>query len=545
MEVTDLKSQLSAYVTEVVEHVDVDDVLSHDIVELQSPHRRLRSRVRPMWIVTAALVFVIGTVGLVPLLINTPAPPDATLDPVATTAPEGAPPDDEGAFYPFVDVVDGRASLDVTFPDGTTAIVSWPQELELAESGVFLEAAAYTQTAGGPDGRVLVIHRGPFERIAEAYGGGTLLAEYPGAEGSTVEFWRFPAFEWDYLVYQFGDWVVMAYDYRVLAEERMTEEERSRWASSLTGRETPDGFLVLDAAEPLHIGGPDYSNSPPAITLRSPEGGVRLEARPCEPSNQADAWCDPSGQIQISTPGAATDFERLVSDTLEVTVSEASTRDQGMPETTIDLLDGSNLAVVAPSELRLSGYLFTIDVPGILSSNVDLSHDVDPSDPNAVDEAAVLETNLGNGIRLWRADREGQPFYMTVDLGEWGAFLHVGNETAPQTDLLLSLADRLSGQASESGVVLQNESPEFFTTYLSNPDTSDQIHLGANQCVRELVPGAEIVEDPVRGEIIRGEGYASWCDEEANIEVMVHGDEQFVGQVLDGMTLNRTQPQAP
>jgi hypothetical protein len=543
--VTDLKSQLSAYVTEVVEHVDVDDILSHDVVELQSPHRPLRSRVRPMWIVTAALVLVIGTVGLVPLLINTPAPPDATLDPVATTTPEDAPRDDEGAYYPVVDVVEGQASLDVTFPDGTTAIFSWPQELELAESGVFLEAAAYTQTSGGPDGRVLVIHRGPFERIAEAYGGGTLLAEYPGAEGSTVEFWRFPAFEWDYLVYRFGDWVVMAYDYRVLAEERMTEDERSMWASSLTGRETPDGFLILDAAEPLHVGGPDYSNSSPAITLRSPEGGVRLEARPCDPSNQVDAWCDPSGQIRISTPGATTDFEDLVRDNLAVTVDGASPQDQAMAEATIDLLDGSNLEIAAPTELQLSGYLFTIDVPGILSSNVDLSRGVDPSDPNAVDEAAVLETDLGNGIRLWRADRKGEPFYMTVDLNGWAAFLHVGNEAPPDSELLLSLADRLSAQPNESGVVLQNEAPEFFTTYLSDSNSENQIHLGVNQCVRELIPGSEVVEDPVCGEVIRGEGYTSWCDEEANIEVMVYGEEQFVGQELNGMTLNRTQPQGP
>lgn len=542
MEVTDLKSQLSAYVTEVVEHVDVDDVLSHDIVELQSPNRRLRSRVRPMWIVTAALVFVIGTVGLVPLLINTPAPPDATLDPVATTTPEDTPPDEEGAFYPVVDVVDGRATLDVTFPDGTTAIVSWPQELELAEDGVFLEAAAYTQTSGGPDGRVLVIHRGPFERIAEAYGGGTLLAEYPGAEGSTVEFWRFPAFEWDYLVYQFDDWVVMAYDYRVLAEERMTEEQRSMWASSLTGRETPDGFLILDAAEPLDIGGPDYSSSPPAITLRSPEGGVRLEARPCEPSNQVDAWCDPSGQIRISTPDAASDFEDLVRDNLAVTVDGASPEDQAMSEATIDLLDGSNLEIAAPTELQLSGYLFTIDVPGILSSNVDLSRGVDPSDPNAVDGAAVLETDFGNGIRLWRADREGQPFYMTVDLNGWAAFLHVGNETPPDTELLLSLADQLSAETSGNGVILHNYSPDFFTTYLSDPNTENQIHLGANQCVRELIPGADVVDDPTRGEVIRGEEYASWCDEDAEIEIMVYGDEQFVEQVVNDMTLNRNQP---
>lgn len=307
MEMADLKTQLSAYVTEIVERIDVEDVLAHDAVELQPSRPGVRSKVRPMWIVTAALAFVVVTVGLVPLLVDGPATPGEV--------PNG----DTGAFYPNVDVVEGRASLEVTFPDGTTANVAWPAELELADGGVVLEAAAYIPTPGGPDGRVLAIHRGPFEQVSEAYGGGTLLTDYPGTDESTVEFWRFPAFEWDYLVYQFGDWVVMVYDYRVLAEERMTEEERSMWARNLTGHETPDGFLVLDAAEPLHIGGPDYLASPPAITLRSPDGGVRLEATPCETSNQADFWCDPSGQIRISTPGAAADFESLIRDNLDVT----------------------------------------------------------------------------------------------------------------------------------------------------------------------------------------------------------------------------------
>ncbi|HEX6300949.1 MAG TPA: hypothetical protein VF148_10835 [Acidimicrobiia bacterium] len=141
----------------------------------------------------------------------------------------------------------------------------------------------------------------------------------------------------------------------------------------------------------------------------------------------------------------------------------STTVDRGeLSTTTIDLLDGSKLEVVGPSELELTGYLFTIEVP-VVQSNVYISPGVDPDDSAAVDQAAVLESDLGGGVRLWRADREGQPLFMTVDLGGWVAFLHVGNDTAPDTEFLLSLAEKLRGDAGENGVVLSNYDVDHFT----------------------------------------------------------------------------------
>ncbi|MFP4555199.1 MAG: hypothetical protein ACLFRT_15265 [Actinomycetota bacterium] len=259
---------------------------------------------------------------------------------------------------------------------------------------------------------------------------------------------------------------------------------------------------------------------------------------PRSTSSQAEEQATTTQPTVATTASSGTTPTRstLSDDDVEMTLDPGR-----LSETTIDLLDGSRLEVVGPSELQPAGYLFTIEVPGILSSNVDLSRDADPADPAAVDQAAVLESDLGNGIRLWRANREGQPFYMTVDLGGWAAFLHVGNEPPPDTELL-SLADQLSAQTSGNGVILHDYSPDFFTTYLSDPNTENQVHLGANKCVRELIPGADVVEDRTLGEVIRGEEYASWCDEAAEIEVMVYGDEQFVEQVINDMTLTRNQP---
>jgi hypothetical protein len=213
-----------------------------------------------------------------------------------------------------------------------------------------------------------------------------------------------------------------------------------------------------------------------------------------------------SGEVAGST--TLTTVLSLPEPTTTVDQEAASERAADVLTTSsLDLLDGSNLEVVMPSELQLTGYFFVIDVPGIGSSNVDLSRGVDPADADSVDEAAVLESNPGNSVRLWRADRDGQPFYLSVNLGEWGAVFHVGNQTSPDTELLLSLAAQLDGVASKDGVVLANLESAHFTTYLSDPHSENQAHLAANQCVREVVPDAEVVEHPVHGALIRRPGY--------------------------------------
>lgn len=250
-----------------------------------------------------------------------------------------------------------------------------------------------------------------------------------------------------------------------------------------------------------------------------------------------------SGEIAGST--TLTTAVSLQESTTTVDEESASTRAADeLTTSSLDLLDGSNLEAVMPSELQLTGYFFVMEVPEIRSSNVDLSRGVDPADAASVDQAAVLESNLGNGVLLWRADREGQPFYLSVDLGGWGAFFHVGNETA-DTEHLLSLAAQLEGVASENGVVLTDYEPDFFTTYLSDPHSENQVHLAANQCVREVVPDADVVEHPVHGDLIRGPGYASWCDEDADIEVTAYGDDQFVKRVVSGMALVRNRQTNP
>lgn len=253
-----------------------------------------------------------------PTTTSMPPPSTTPTTAPAPTEPDTTQGDRTTAFHPDVRVSDGIATVRVTFTDGTSADISWPEDFHFASDGLLPEAVAFVPTAGGPDARNLVIHHGPFERIVETYGDGSLLDEYPGAGGSTVQFWRFPSWEWDYLVYEFGSWVVMVYDYRVLADARMTEEERSMWARNLRGIETESGFLTLDANAPLDVGGPEF-HWPPEIVLSSPDGDIRLEATPCEESDSSDVhWCDETGQIRISTPGEPSAFETRVRQNLTV-----------------------------------------------------------------------------------------------------------------------------------------------------------------------------------------------------------------------------------
>lgn len=211
------------------------------------------------------------------------------------------------------------------------------------------------------------------------------------------------------------------------------------------------------------------------------------------------------------------------------------------PVTVIDLLDGSRLEVIGP-DLELTGYLFFLERPELGgSTNVYLSPVDDPAEAAAT-ESAELEADLGGGVQLWRGDREGQPLFMSVDLDGWIVFLHVGSDAPPNSEDLLALAEELRGEVTEHGVIMPNHDTDTFTTYLGSPGSENSIHLGIGECLREVIPGSEIVEHPARGEAIRGDAYASWCDDANDLEVRVHGDAGFVIQNVGGLTLDRTFP---
>lgn len=154
-----------------------------------------------------------------------------------------------------------RVVLPITFPDGTSAELVYPPELEIAELGV----SPYTSgtlhgkspTPGRSDfvARDFVIRYGHLEKVLEVWNEGRpprLLAQYEGVDAQAVGLWDLG---WDdtahKLGFQFGRWTVLVYDY--VAAGAMSDAERASWAASFSGRETADGFLLLEASGPLRL----------------------------------------------------------------------------------------------------------------------------------------------------------------------------------------------------------------------------------------------------------------------------------------------------
>ena len=135
----------------------------------------------------------------------------------------------------------------VTFPDGTTAELAYPPELDLSS----LRVQPYSSGYGPGFARDFLVYDEPLGEVLGRYEGAELLAEYEDEHGGTVGFWRLPP-DGLYLAFSFGSWTVLVYDY---AEEgaQMSDQDRALWATNFHGRDAEDGFLLLDAESPLTL----------------------------------------------------------------------------------------------------------------------------------------------------------------------------------------------------------------------------------------------------------------------------------------------------
>ena len=216
--------------------------------------------------------------------------------------------------------------MPVTFPDGTTAEILYPPDLDLAGTNI----QPYT-SAVAPAGvsRDFVIDYGRVDEVLKGWGEVEVLTEYPDGREGSVGFWRTP--DSDYLAFQFGSWTVLVYDYQEPGA-RMSEEQRSLWATHLHGRETAGGWLILEAEPPLILAragehaGPQLQFVIPGKEFKE----VLLFAGACTPIRagegfeEADVefvdgvavarttdvhgewyalWCDPSVPIRVDVYG--------------------------------------------------------------------------------------------------------------------------------------------------------------------------------------------------------------------------------------------------
>lgn len=151
------------------------------------------------------------------------------------------------AFVPETYEEGGQIVMPVTFPDGTTAELAYPPELDLAA----LRVQPYSSGYGPGFGRDFLVYDRPLEDVVGAYEEAELLAEYDDGHGGTIGFWRLPP-DGLYLAFQFGSWTVLVYDYHEEGAQ-MSDEDRDLWAMNFHGRDAEDGFLLLEAERPLTL----------------------------------------------------------------------------------------------------------------------------------------------------------------------------------------------------------------------------------------------------------------------------------------------------
>ena len=179
---------------------------------------------------------------------NCAAPSNGDSPPAPSSTAVDAAADGDPGFVPSTYVEDDSVVMPITFPDGTTAELVYPPELDLSNMRVQPYSSGY---GPGFARDFLVLDKPVGEVIDGNYREAELLADYDDGHGGTVGFWRLPP-DGLYLAFQFGSWTVLVYDY---ADEgaQMSDEDRALWATYFHGREAEDGFLLLEAEPPLRL----------------------------------------------------------------------------------------------------------------------------------------------------------------------------------------------------------------------------------------------------------------------------------------------------
>ncbi len=240
---------------------------------------------------------------------------------VSTTTTQPLPP---YMFLPTPQITQGQATLPVAFLDGTTASVTWPTSLDLLSNGVGTSGWGAVNDLGSNSARDIIAIPESREMVINRFGTGELLATYADGAGGVVQFRRFPSDSTvDYLVFDFGEWTVLVYDYQKSSDGRMTEAGREVWASHLSSSITAEGFLALVADPPLILAG--AGESPPvALGFNPPGGTISMTLTPCVPNQTVDdepnslSWCNGSGEVSITVHTIDVEFRNSVRDSLLV-----------------------------------------------------------------------------------------------------------------------------------------------------------------------------------------------------------------------------------
>jgi sugar lactone lactonase YvrE len=215
-----------------------------------------------------------------------------------TMSPSPQPTNEDGTdasdgFHPVTYTEGDRVIMPLTFVDGSTAEVVFPETLGLQG----MRAQAFT--AGGLRGvdRTINFLYGD----ASAFRYSAPIETYEGHDGKPVEVWE-PAprtYLCANLVYSFGDWFVGVRT----CQDELSESEKAEWARTLIGRQTEDGFLVLDAVPPLVLQRTGGHEGPELILTRGNTHFIEFEPGRCDPDDIPD-----EGDIRTMDDGTQVSF---------------------------------------------------------------------------------------------------------------------------------------------------------------------------------------------------------------------------------------------
>jgi hypothetical protein len=199
-------------------------------------------------------------------------------------------------FVPPTSREGARVAMPLTFPDDTSAELVYPLGLRLERftirpySSARLQGRSPSPVRGDVVGRDFIVDYGEVTDVMTARDGGRpprLLAEYEGAHGQRVGFWDV---RWSgnvhYLAFQFGNWAVLVYDY--VGAGAMTDAEREKYAASFRGRETEDGWLVLEGTGELRLARAGQHAGPQLLFSKGPARGFQLFPGRCRPHRGQD-----------------------------------------------------------------------------------------------------------------------------------------------------------------------------------------------------------------------------------------------------------------
>jgi hypothetical protein len=281
--------------------------------------RKGRSRRRRRYIATGVAAVLLGAAVVAPVVwlspLGSPDKPQATPTPASSpSANDLSPPPGGPEFRPPTHREGHMTVMPLTFPDGSTAELVYPSELELERSA--LVPAVYIE--GGPRSCGPNVITSRSNLAGDVYEGDRPIATFESARGEPVGLWRAKQWSEPYT------WLVIPIDAWVLAvtcypEERyepsgptgfvrlppFRDEEVRLWASAVDGRETAEGFLVMSPQAPLRLGRWAHNSGP---TLRFGEDTGQLQVleiglEGCDPSTGSDRsgrdgvvqWCVPPG----------------------------------------------------------------------------------------------------------------------------------------------------------------------------------------------------------------------------------------------------------